>query len=478
MWASFYIGKAYFPLLCNSFTKFFLKLIYISSRMSARVTSSDKVDDLFPDTPVRKIITPVERLMKVETTGGIVLIIMTVAALLWANLSPSSYEHFWHLPFLMTIGGWTGTGDLHWFINDALMTIFFFNIGLEVKGEMTYGELHDPKAASLPIIAAAGGMLFPALIYLALCPHGEFSAARGWGIPTATDIAFVVGCMAILGKKVPHALRVMILTLAIADDIGAILVIAIGYPSGDGINFAALGIALALLVLINVMFRIGVRNLLLHGVIGVAIWAFFVKSGVHPTIAGVLLGLSVPAKPVIATGKVARFANSVGNVLDGDASVSGEEKYRVFSMLKRGARESLSLQERLYKPLVPWVNFAIMPLFALSNAGVEIKLGGLEVPVMGAVALALIFGKPIGIFLFSLLSVKIGISKKPSYPWKILWGGGMLAGIGFTMALFVAGLAFDVGGRQDSAKIGILLGSFSAAILGTIYMTIVSKKEK
>ena len=442
--------------------------------MSAKVTSSDKVDDLFPETPVRKIITPIERLMKVETTGGIVLIIMTVAALIWANLSPETYHHFWHMPFTLKIGDWIGNGDLHWLINDALMTIFFFNIGLEVKGEMTYGELHNPKAASLPIIAAAGGMLFPALIYLTLCPHGENSAAHGWGIPTATDIAFVVGCMAILGKKVPHALRVMILTLAIADDIGAILVIAIGYPSGDGINFGALGAGFALLVLINVLFRIGVRNLLLHGVIGVAVWAFFVKSGVHPTIAGVLLGLSVPAKAVIANSKMALFASNVGGVLSGE-SQDRNAKYEVFTMLKRGASESISMQERLFKPLVRWVNFFIMPLFALSNAGVEIKLGGVEVPVMGAVALALIFGKPIGIFLFSVLAVKVGVSVKPSYSWKILWGGGMLAGIGFTMALFVASLAFDVGDRQDSAKLGILMGSFCAAIFGTIYMSIVSK---
>ncbi len=439
--------------------------------MSAKVTSSDKIEELFPDTPIRKIITPMERLMKVETTGGIVLIIMTVAALLWANLSPESYHHVWHLPFALTIGSWVGAADLHWFINDALMTIFFFNIGLEVKGEIAYGELHDPKAASLPIIAAAGGMLFPALIYLALCPAG---AGHGWGIPTATDIAFVVGCMAILGKKVPHALRVMILTLAIADDIGAILVIAIGYPSGDGINFAALGMGFVLLALINVFFRIGVRNLLLFHIIGVAVWAFFVKSGVHPTIAGVLLGLSVPAKAVLAKGKLAQFAGSIGGKLSGETK-DRNEQYEVFTMLKQGARESISMQERLFKPLVPWVNFFIMPLFALSNAGVEIKLGGVEVPVMGAVALALVFGKPIGIFLFSLLSVKIGISKRPSYSWKVLWGGGMLAGIGFTMALFVAGLAFDVGDRQDSAKLGILLGSFSAAILGTIYMSLVSK---
>ena len=411
--------------------------------MSAKVTSSDKIEDLFPETSIRKIITPIERLMKVETTGGIVLIIMTLAALLWANLSPETYHHVWHMPFALTIGSWIGAADLHWFINDAMMTIFFFNIGLEVKGEMTYGELKNPKAASLPIIAAAGGMLFPALIYLLLCPGGEHSAAHGWGVPTATDIAFVVGCMAILGKKVPHALRVMILTLAIADDIGAILVIAIGYPSGDGVNFLALGAGFALLVLINVLFRIGVRNLLLHGVIGIAVWAFFVKS-------------------------------SVGGALSGEAK-DRNEQYEVFTLLKRGARESISMQERLFKPLVPWVNFFIMPLFALSNAGVEIKLGGVEVPVMGAVALALILGKPIGIFLFSLLAVTVGVSVKPSYSWKVLWGGGMLAGIGFTMALFVANLAFEVGDRQDSAKLGILLGSFCAAILGTIYMSLVSK---
>ncbi|MCF0222341.1 MAG: Na+/H+ antiporter NhaA [Fibrobacter sp.] len=445
--------------------------------MSPKVTSSDRVEDLFPKTPVRKILTPVERLMQVETTGGIVLIIMTVAALLWANLSPESYHHVWHLPFAVTIGSWVGSADLHWLINDALMTIFFFNIGLEVKGEMTYGELRDPKAASLPIIAAAGGMLFPALIYLTVNGVTGTDAARGWGIPTATDIAFVVGCMAILGKRVPHALRVMILTLAIADDIGAILVIAIGYPSGDGLNFAALGTGVGLLVLINVLFRIGVRNLLLHGVIGVAVWAFFVKSGVHPTIAGVLLGLSVPAKPVVTSGKVRSFVSGVDHVLSGETK-DEHEKYRVFSLLTKASSESISMQERLFKPLTPWINFFIMPLFALSNAGVEIKLGGVEVPVMGAVALALVFGKPIGIFLFSLISVKLGISKKPSYSWKILWGGGMLAGIGFTMALFVASLAFDVGGRQDSAKLGILLGSFSAAILGTIYMSLVSRPSK
>ena len=442
-----------------------------------KVTSSDRLEKLLPDSPIQKITTPIERLLRMEMTGGIVLIVMTIAALLWANLSPESYKHFFHQAVSLTIGSWTGSADLHWIINDALMTLFFFVVGLEVKGEITYGELKDPKAASLPIIAAAGGMLAPALIFLALCPP---DATRGWGIPTATDIAFVVGCMALLGKKVPHALRVMILTLAIADDIGAILVIAIGYPSGDGVAFTALGVAFACLVLINALFRLGVRSFMIHLVLGIVVWAAFVKSGVHPTIAGVLLGLSIPAKSIVGSETLANYTARIGNFLQGGPAIDSHQKFEIFNTLKRGARESLPLQERLYKTLNPWVNYLIMPVFALANAGVEIKLGGgIEVSVLIAVAIALIVGKPIGIFIFSFLAVKIGISKRPSgYSWGTLLGGGMLAGIGFTMALFVSNLAFEPGLRQDSAKLGILLGSISAAFIGTIYLSILGKCKK
>ena len=442
-----------------------------------KVTSSDRLEKLLPDSPIQKITTPIERLLRMEMTGGIVLIVMTIAALLWANLSPESYKHFFHQAVSLTIGSWTGSADLHWIINDALMTLFFFVVGLEVKGEITYGELKDPKAASLPIIAAAGGMLAPALIFLALCPP---DATRGWGIPTATDIAFVVGCMALLGKKVPHALRVMILTLAIADDIGAILVIAIGYPSGDGVAFTALGVAFACLVLINALFRLGVRSFMIHLVLGIVVWAAFVKSGVHPTIAGVLLGLSIPAKSIVGSETLANYTARIGNFLQGGPAIDSHQKFEIFNTLKRGARESLPLQERLYKTLNPWVNYLIMPVFALANAGVEIKLGGgIEVSVLIAVAIALIVGKPIGIFIFSFLAVKIGILKRPSgYSWGTLLGGGMLAGIGFTMALFVSSLAFEPGLRQDSAKLGILLGSISAAFIGTIYLSILGKCKK
>lgn len=436
-------------------------------------TSSESLESLLPETPIKRIITPIERLLKIETSGGIVLIVMTVAALLWANFGTESYHHFWHQPIELVLGPWKFAADLHWIVNDALMTIFFFNVGLEVKGEITYGELRDPKAASLPIIAAAGGMLFPALIYLALCPAG---ASHGWGIPTATDIAFVVGCMAILGRKIPHSLRIMILTLAIADDIGAILVIAIGYPSGDGISWTALGTAFVLLVVLFGLFRAGVRNMIVQLILFVAVWAMFVKSGVHATISGVLLGLLIPAKSMVANDKLAFYSSKVGSFLSGAPSMDKEEKFEMFTALKRGARESLPQQERMYRKLVPWVNFVIMPIFALANAGVVINLNGLEFPITIAVACALVFGKPIGIFLFSFLSVKFGIAKRPTgYGWSVLLGGGMLAGIGFTMALFVSNLAFEVGGRQDSAKIGILLGSVVAAILGTIYISIVSK---
>ncbi len=448
-----------------------------------KVTSSDKIETVFPTTPIQKITTPIERLLRMETSGGVILIIMTIAALLWANLSPESYRHFWDIPLSLSIGSWSldsflwPNGHHHMtlgvFINDALMTLFFFSVGLEVKGEMTYGELRDPKAASLPIIAAAGGMLFPALIYLLLCPAGT---SHGWGIPTATDIAFVVGCMAILGKKVPHALRVMILTLAIADDIGAILVIAIGYPSGDGVNFLMLGYAFVFLAIINILFRAGCRNFIVHVLLGIGCWAAFVKSGVHPTISGVLLGLSIPAKSVVGSETLANYSAKIGNFLSG-SKLNKEEEFELLTNLKKSARESLPLQERLYKKLGSWINFGIMPIFALANAGVEIKLGGLNVSVALAVATALVVGKPLGIFLLSFLAVKTGISRRPSgYSWAVLLGGGMLGGIGFTMALFVTNLAF-VGnaGNTDSAKIGILVGSLTAAVLGTIYLSIVSK---
>ena len=442
----------------------------------SKVTSSDKIESLLPATPVQKVISPIERLLRLETSGGIILIIMTLIALLWANLSPDSYHHFFETGFALTIGSWTGHANLHWLINDALMTLFFFSVGLEVKGEITYGELRDPKAASLPVIAALGGMVFPAIIYLILCKEGT---SHGWGIPTATDIAFVVGCMAILGKKVPHALRVMILTLAIADDIGAILVIAIGYPSGDGVNFAALGFAFVVLALINILFRLGSRAMLVHLTLGIACWAAFVKSGVHPTISGVLLGLSIPAKSIVGSETLFKYSSKIGNFLSGGPALNSEQRFEIFTTLKKGARETLPMQVRLYKKLAPWVNFVIMPIFALANAGVEIKLDGLERPITIAVAVALIVGKPLGIFVFSFLAVKLRISKAPTgYSWATLLGGGMLAGIGFTMALFVTNLAFNSMGHQDSAKVGILAGSALAAIIGTIYLSIIAKKPQ
>lgn len=438
-----------------------------------KVTSSDKIESLLPEVPIQKIITPVERLLRIETSGGIVLIVMTIIALLWANLSPATYQHFWHQAVSLTLGPWTFSGNLHWIVDDALMTIFFFCVGLEVKGEMTYGELRDFKSASLPILAAAGGMLFPALIYLILCPSGT---AHGWGIPTATDIAFVVGCMAILGKKIPHSLRVMILTLAIADDIGAILVIAIGYNSA--INFLALAGGVIFFIAFNLLFRAGVRSIFLPLVLGIATWACFVKSGIHPTISGVLLGLSIPARALVGNDILGRLSVKMGTFLSGSEKLDKEETFEFLTTLKKGAQESLPLQERIYKKLIGWVNFVIMPIFALANAGVEIRLGAMDIPITIAVACALVIGKPLGIFLFSFLSVKLGISRRPSgYSWPVLLGGGMLGGIGFTMALFVTNLAFKDLGHQDSAKIGILLGSFLAALIGVVYISIVSKPE-
>lgn len=439
-----------------------------------------------PGAKIDKFVAPVQRFLKIETTAGISLIAITVIALVWANLSPSTYNAFWHLPFDFTIGPYsiskalehaTGhTPTLAWFVNDALMTLFFFSVGLEVKGEMVHGELRDFRKALLPILAAVGGMIFPALIYLGICPS---SAHHGWGIPMATDIAFTVGCMALLGSRIPHGLRVMILTLAIADDIGSIIVVAVGYSSG--VEWASLGVAAIFLFLTWLSFRLGIRNLFVHGFLALISWFCFVQSGVHPTICGVIIGLLAPVTPIVAPKYMDRLIVTVGEAVKDNRPMTNDQRKDVLDALRHASRESGSLQERLITHLQPWVNFVIMPLFALANAGVIIEPSAVSLVTL-SVALGLIIGKPLGIFLVSFLSIKFGLCKLPSgVNWKILLGGGMLAGIGFTMSLFVAGLAFADPAHATAlagAKVGILSGSFASAILGILYMRIDSKPEQ
>ena len=430
--------------------------------------------DLFPTDPIDRLMEPIQRFLRVETTSGVVLIVATLAALLWANLAAGIYNSFWNTPLDLSFGPWSLSGSLDhqptllWLVNDLLMTIFFFSVGLEVKGEIVHGELHDIKAASLPIIAAAGGMLFPAIIYSILTPA---EASHGWGIPMATDIAFVVGCMVMLGKRIPHGLRVMILTLAIADDIGSIIVVALGYSGA--INWGALAIAFLLLALTWLSFRIGIRNSIVHGILAVLIWYAFVQSGVHAALAGVALGLLTPVTPWVAKSKFDNFMVSTANFLEGGAKIDKDQRIKLYRTLQKSSKESLSLETRLNDKLHPWVSYVIMPLFALANAGVLLHFDSFN-GVTLSVALGLILGKPLGIFIFSFLAIKIGISKIPTgVTWRALLGGGMLAGIGFTMSLFVAGLAFADPAHThflSAAKIGILSGSILSAIIGSAYV--------
>lgn len=433
-------------------------------------------EDLFPQVPIDRIVAPVQRFMHVETTSGIVLFLAAVAAIIAAN-SPlaEAYHHLWETMVSFQFGTFQFGMNLHEVINDGFMTLFFFVVGLELKGELSYGELKDPKAASLPILAAAGGMLFPAIIYTIL--SGSAEAHRGWGIPTATDIAFVVGAMTLLGNRVPKGLRVMILTLAIADDMGAILVIALGYSTG--VQFPALMLAFGLLGVVYLAARSGVRSLIVYSILGIGIWLAFHYSGVHATLAGVALGLLTPARSWIGGDSVSSFTITLGNFFSGGPKLDKSDKIEMLRTLQTLSRESMSPIERLTQRLHPWVSYLIMPLFAFANAGVAIEPAAVASPVTLAVACGLLFGKPIGVTLFSFIAIKLGLSKMPTgVTWPVLLGGGMLAGIGFTMALFVANLAFSNQPQSlDSAKIGILCGTLLSAIVGMIFISIFSKKQ-
>jgi NhaA family Na+:H+ antiporter len=416
----------------------------------------------FPPAPIDRLVAPLERFLHVEAAGGIVLVIATVAALVLANSAyADAFLAIWRTPAEFSFGSFELRYTLRHWINDGMMAVFFFVIGLEVKREFVLGELRDLRQAALPIAAALGGMIAPASIYLAL-QLGEPGQA-GWGIPMATDIAFVVGCLALLGPRVPHGFRILLLSLAIADDIGAILVIAIGYT--ETIHLGALLGGVAVIVAILGLQRLGVRAVGLYAVAGILVWFAFHESGVHATIAGVILGLMTPARAYLSETLFARILQRADEVVRGEWATEPRraEQMRRF---RAATRQVVSPLEYLETALHPWVSFVIMPLFALANAGVAFSLADLGDPVAGAVAAGLVVGKPVGIVVLSWIAVRLGLAVLPhGVTWGVLAGGGLLAGIGFTMALFIAGLALEKP-VLDAAKVGILGSSAVAAILG------------
>jgi len=382
-----------------------------------------------------RLAAPFVRFLAIEAASTVVLMLATLAALVWAN-SPwgGSYVYFWHSTLGIEVAGIDASLSLtleHW-VNDGLMVIFFFLIGMELKHELAHGELSSRERAMLPIFGALGGMLVPAAIYAGL--HAGGPALSGWGVPMATDIAFALAALAVFGRRVPAGLKVFLLALAIVDDLGAVTVIAVFYTAD--LSLEALAGAGALLALAAALRRAGVRAYAPYWGIGIAVWLATLASGVHATVAGVLLGLLTPTR--------------VEDIASGT---------------------SFSPIERLTRVLHPWSAFVVMPVFALANAGLVLTADALGDPVALrvtlAVALGLLVGKPLGITLFSWLAVRAGLAALPAgVGWGSLLGAGMLGGIGFTMALFITSLAFENEALAAASKLGVIAASVVAAILG------------
>jgi NhaA family Na+:H+ antiporter len=418
------------------------------------------------------VLRPLERFLRIQAASGIVLLVAAAAALLWANSRyAASYERLLHTPLRIGIGTFAVERPLDFVINDVLMTLFFFVVGLEIRREIHEGELADRKRAMLPAFAALGGMLAPALLYLGVSTPETRS---GFGVPTATDIAFAVGVLALLGKRVPPALRVLLLTLAIIDDIGAILVIALFYSKG--VAWSGFAIAGAGVACIFVLQRFGVRRPLFYVAPGVVLWLGVYRAGIHPTIAGVLLGLLTPARTWFGEkGFLAEAESAIGEfrARTKEPGHSAHDLLEPLGQLDEARIEALSPAVRLQAALHPWVAFGIMPLFALANAGVSLQGVSLDQPASRTIGIGvlggLVLGKPIGIFLASLLTVKLGICQLPrGMKWTGVLLVGLVGGIGFTMAIFIAGLAFQDPVHLAAAKLGVLSGSGVAAVIGLL----------
>ncbi|MBK8252749.1 MAG: Na+/H+ antiporter NhaA [Polyangiaceae bacterium] len=420
----------------------------------------------------KAVLRPIERFLHIEASSGIVLLLAAAAALFWANSQYApAYEHLWHTPVRVGIGSLSAERSLHFIVNEVLMTIFFFVVGLEIRREIFEGELADRKRAMLPAVAAIGGMVAPAALFLLLSRPDTRS---GFGVPTATDIAFAVGVLALLGKRVPPALRVLLLTLAIIDDIGAIVVIAAFYSKG--IVWWGFGVALIGIVGTFVFQRLGIRRPIYYVIPGAVVWWGVYTAGVHPTIAGVALGLLTPARSWFGEEgfvSAAEEAISLFRKRSSDPKHTAHDLIEPLHDLRLARVEALSPVVRLQTSLHPWVAFVIMPVFALANAGVSLKGINFAVPSVKAIGagvfFGLVIGKPLGIVLLSFIAVKLRICALPKgVRWSNVAIVGLVGGIGFTMSIFIAGLAFQSAEALAAAKGAILAASGVAACLGLI----------
>ena len=423
--------------------------------------------DLPPEI-VDRFTRPFAQFLKIEAVAGVFLLLATLAALILSNSAWSSpFLTFWETPIGLHFGSLDFTRSLRHWINDALMTLFFFVVALELKRELILGELRNLRMAALSFAGALGGMLVPAALYLWLM-SGQ-PGMHGWGTVMATDTAFVIGCLALFGSRIPPTLRLFLLSLAIFDDVGAILVVAIGY--GDALNWGALALGLLGLAVVAGTARIGIRSVPVFFLLGGMIWLCFDASGVHPTIAGVVLGLMTPTRGWISDERLRAILGRVLSYPIGDRWSGDTTERRDLRRAGAAATEALSPVERLEMMLHPWVGFAIMPIFALANAGVAISGARVGQPVSVAIFAGLVLGKPIGVLTFSWLAIRFGLATRgPGLSWPSLAAGGLLTGIGFTMSLFIASLAYAPA-MLDTAKVGILTGSAVSAAAGLMMLT-------
>jgi NhaA family Na+:H+ antiporter len=432
--------------------------------MSSRQTTPPGVSS--PPSRLMQPLRAIERYVRTEVSSSKLLLLATALALIWAN-SPlaASYFGLWETHLSIQLANWGLDYSLHHWVNDGLMAVFFLVVGLEIKRELLLGELRSPRQAALPIIAAVGGMVVPALLYLVFNAGGESS--HGWGIPMATDIAFALAVLTALGSRVPFALKIFLTALAIVDDLGAVLVIALFYTSG--INFQALWISLLLLGLLVLINVVGIHALWPYIIVGFFVWLAMLQSGVHATVAGVLVAMTVPARNRF---NLEAYVETTREQLD-EMEQSGEDeeadRQLTLEQIESASEERESPLQRLVHKLEWPVAFLIVPLFALANAGVS--FGGEAAPRIDSVSIGVFFGlvlgKQIGIFLASWLAVRSGLAALPNdSTWRQLYGVAILGGIGFTMSLFVSELAFDTEQELASAKLGIFIGSAAATALG------------
>jgi NhaA family Na+:H+ antiporter len=425
----------------------------------------------------RTVVRPMNRLLAHEAAGGVVMLVAAVVAIAWAN-SPwsASYHDLWATPLHVDLGSVLHLDHLNlraW-VNDALMTVFFLLVGVEIKREVVHGHLRDPRAVALPVLAAIGGMVVPGLLYRVV--NGTGPGAEGWAIPMATDIAFAVGIVTLAGRRVPLAAKMFLLTLAVADDIGAIVVIAVFYAGA--LSWGWLAAAAIALGVIFVLRRNDVQSLAPYLAVGAFLWLALLESGVHATLAGVALGLLTPAwplrSPIRFPTEVRRVAAEIerayyDRVLTGEEFEANEQRIAEVARLAMYATSPL---ERLERALSPWVAYAIVPVFALANAGVSLDaaaLGGLlgDRTTLGVV-IGLVIGKTAGVLAGTGLGVVLRVGRLPDgASWRHMTGLAIVAGVGFTVALFVASLSFDDPGTTDAAKVGILAGSVIAGVLGS-----------